>query len=620
MIFLLHPIQWAIDLQILLAMWLFTRRMNQSEINCVSKVADVLIYQADTLTDFRQLFKNRFYTVSVIAALILLFTGIIVLLASLQARPAQNFPFSSQVTTAVPDDVVIQGSARFDKGSYFIGEPASYEISLLWNSEQISPDLETFKNGIGFFPFNREGTSERQQQLGNGLMQYTLHFTLQAVDVIPSSTYQLPPPTVYFEDNENSSGELKAYRIPAPSIHIGSYYPANVSRIPLREYKGGIADPTRLRQGYMFFIGLIFLVIGGGLAWQFGRIRKINSLSEPEKLWRTFQLLQGESHTNREHLIGAELIFTDLLQVCINMSPASFWSGTEPEEQDWKEGVKRGRALFYQSYLETEPGTDLTIQVNELLDSLFAQLVEEERLKTEQVPSFAERLKQQPQIIVSCSVMVFFAVIAFTLALQPGAWRSADLQAYNEVISMREDSEAVERQYEYATGLAERVNDNRIKAAALFNAGIMAAEPGLTGQDDNGQAAILEVMFQEERVFLDALMHSTGMEDPFLLVSIIRDSLRFLTQGEASLKAAVRIAPRDEDIRRNLELIQKRKQAYAKTIQELLQEGEEDSGLGKLQRQSLMDLERFMQMEMPDEYAELEEGKDDKDYFILEGF
>jgi hypothetical protein len=42
--------------------------------------------------------------------------------------------------------------------------------------------------------------------------------------------------------------------------------------------------------------------------------------------------------------------------------------------------------------------------------------------------------------------------------------------------------------------------------------------------------------------------------------------------------------------------------------------------MGELQRQSLMDLEQFMQMEMPEEFAELEEGTDDKDYFILEGF
>ena len=93
-----------------------------------------------------------------------------------------------------------------------------------------------------------------------------------------------------------------------------------------------------------------------------------------------------------------------------------------------------------------------------------------------------------------------------------------------------------------------------------------------------------------------------------------------MTQGEAALKAAVRITPDDTMIRRNLELIHKRRGAYADTIKELLQEGEDASGMGELLRQSLMNLEDFMQMEMPDEYAELEEGKDDKDYFILEGF
>ncbi len=130
----------------------------------------------------------------------------------------------------------------------------------------------------------------------------------------------------------------------------------------------------------------------------------------------------------------------------------------------------------------------------------------------------------------------------------------------------------------------------------------------------------MAVMFQEQRVFMDALLHSLDMEDPFLLVAIIRDSIRFLTQGETALKSAIRITPDDAEIGRNLELVQKRRKAYAETILELLQEGEENSGMGELQRQSLMDLEQFMQMEMPEEFAELEEGKDDKDYFILEGF
>ena len=110
------------------------------------------------------------------------------------------------------------------------------------------------------------------------------------------------------------------------------------------------------------------------------------------------------------------------------------------------------------------------------------------------------------------------------------------------------------------------------------------------------------------------------MEDPFLLVSILRDSVRYLTMSESSLKTATRLAPADEAIRRNLELAQKRRNAYAETIQELLTQGDDSGGQGELQRQALMDLEMLLQTEMPDKYADFKEGQNNKEYFIMEAF
>jgi hypothetical protein len=116
------------------------------------------------------------------------------------------------------------------------------------------------------------------------------------------------------------------------------------------------------------------------------------------------------------------------------------------------------------------------------------------------------------------------------------------------------------------------------------------------------------------------LLHSLNMEDPFLLVAMIRDSIRYLTISESTFKSATRVNPDDENIRRNLELVHKQRNAYADTIQEILSEGEDSSDAGELQRQALMDLEMFLQTEMPDKYAEFEEGKNNKEYFILEAF
>lgn len=126
---------------------------------------------------------------------------------------------------------------------------------------------------------------------------------------------------------------------------------------------------------------------------------------------------------------------------------------------------------------------------------------------------------------------------------------------------------SIEDKYEAITEFADAATATRVKAAALYNAGTFSATPELVGQDIYQQEALLEVMFQEQRVFLDALLHSLAMEDPFLLLAMIRDGIRFMTLGETALKSAVRIDPADMDIRRNLELIQKGVMPMQKPLQ-----------------------------------------------------
>ena len=572
------------------------------------------------MTDIKRLIKNRFVLGTIISAMVLIIFALIITTFSIAGKPDRLFPFIDSSHVALADGEKIKGWATFDKDSYLIGEIARYTVRLHWDSTQLTPDIETFKNVIGFFPFNRREIFEQQRLIEGNNYEYILEITLQAVDVELSSSYTLAPPTVYFTNADNGEGGLQSYRIVAPQVHIGSYYPANVSKISLQEIKGEIDDPVFLRQGIMFLLGCLLLLLAAVMIWYFGRVRRLESLSQAEKLWREFHGINKDSMDNRDYLVRCELIFTNLLMSRIEMSPVKFWSGKEPDDEQWKHTVNQAREIFYKSYSIDKPESNLVTEIDNLLNQLFSQLVEEDHLKTEQVPVLYTRLMRQPAILSICAVLFTISLTVFIMAAQPLVWSSNDIVEYNRSMQLLQSDEAVENKYEQISNLVERVNNDKFKAAALYNAGTFAATPELTGQDKYQQFALLEVMFQEQKVFLDALLHSMNMEDPFLMIAIIRDGIRFLTQGQAALKAAVRIAPDDEAIRRNLELIQKRRQAYADTIQELLQGGEDGSGMGELQRQSLMDLEQFMQMEMPEEFAELEEGKDDKDYFILEGF
>jgi hypothetical protein len=564
--------------------------------------------------------KNRVVIGTIISALTLLLFAVLITAMSLLGKPDGLFPFADTSQEGLANSEKIKGWAEFDKDSYLIGEIARFTIRLLWDSEKLTPDIETFKNGIGFFPFNRLDIIEQQRVIDKGINEYILEISLQAVDVELSSTYILAPPTVYFADVDNNNTELLSYRIVAPKVHIGDYYPADVSNIPLMELKGEIDEPVGLRRALMIFIGCILIILAMMMIWYFGRVRRLETLSISEKLWREFHAIDKGSMDNRDYLVQCELIFTNLLMSRMDMSPVKFWSGKEPDDVHWRDTVNQARELFYKSYLSELPENIVVAETDSLLNQLFSKLVEEERLKTEQVPLLSSRLLQQPAMLSVCACLCIAAALVYIMATQPMAWSSNDIVEYNRTINLLQSDEAVENKYENISNLPESIDDERLKAAALYNAGTFATTPELTGQDKYQQQALLEVMFQEQKVFLDALLHSMNMEDPFLMIAIIRDGIRFLTQGQAALKAAVRITPEDESIRRNLELIQKRKQAYAETIQELLQGGEDTSAMGELQRQSLMDLEQFMQMEMPEEFAELEEGKDDKDYFILEGF
>lgn len=366
--------------------------------------------------------------------------------------------------------------------------------------------------------------------------------------------------------------------------------------------------------------GIILMLLAALLLWHFGRVRRPENLQEPERLWLQYRSLDRNVLSRREYLDQCERIFTGLLRFRLHVSPVLFWSGGHADTTEWKDILHKARELFYRNYLPQPPDEETVVETVRILDDMFARLTEEERLRREQQPSFLKRVSSQYGVITTATVIVIGGVLVLVFAMLPAAWLSSDVTAYNDALKLMRSDQPVEDIYEQVSKLPEQLTDPRIKSAALYNVAIFATRPELAGIDQSQQEALLAVMFQEQKVFLDALLHSLTMEDPFLLVSILRDSVRFLTISESTLKAATRIDRDDEQIRRNLELVMKRRNAYAESIEEILRGGEDSGEQGELQRQSLMDLEMLMETEMPDKYAEFEEGKNNKEYFILEGF
>lgn len=569
---------------------------------------------------FNQLIRNRIIVSSIIATLVVIVAVVILAVASLSGRPQPLFRFAAVTTPALPPEADIVGSAGFDKNSYLLGELATYRVNLQWREAAVTPDLNAFRNGIGFFPFSRRELQESRRSSGNGINEYALEIELQAVDVVPGSRYELAPPTVYYTLNGSADRELQSYRLEPPVVHVGGYYPVDVSKIEILGYKGPIVEPRLLRQTLMLTNGMLLLMVAALMLWHFGRVRRPDSLDAPERLWLLYRSLDRGLMSRREYMDQCERVFTGLLRFRLHISPVLFWSGGNADSVEWREILQQARELFYRNYLPQEPDEDTLAQMSRILDDMFARLTEEERLRREQQPTLIKRVSSQYGALTTAMVIIVAAVLVLGLALSPALWLSRDVAAYNNAAELLHSDSPAQEIYEQYSKLSEQLTDPRIKAAALYNFAVLATRAELAGINQDQQHALLAVMFQEQKIFLDALLHSLAIEDPFLLVSILRDSVRFLTVSESTLKAATRIDANDERIRRNLELVMKRRNAYAQSIEQILNGDEETGAQGEMQKQAIMDLEMFMQTEMPDEYAEFEEGKNNKDYFIMEGF
>jgi hypothetical protein len=237
---------------------------------------------------------------------------------------------------------------------------------------------------------------------------------------------------------------------------------------------------------------------------------------------------------------------------------------------------------------------------------MLAPAIDEERLRRENIPSFAGRLKQQPRVLAVTGASAAIAVLLLVLAAQPDLWLSPDLRRYNETVHLARGEESLDADAQRFAALGEAVETKIVKAAALYNAGTARARLGGPA-GEFGEDEMLHAVFQQDEpitVFLDD-------QDA---IDKLLNAGRALGVAERELKEAVRVEPQDEEIRRNLELVGKRHRAVMAAIQQLFKNA---GALPQAQRDAIVDV---LNMKMPEEFKKEDKGKDNTNYMIFERF
>lgn len=562
------------------------------------------------------------WAITALVAAICIASGALAVYASWTGQPRQIFGFEAPPPAELAPGVAIAGSASFDRDSYAIGAPVIFRVRLLYRRDLVEPDLDSFKRSINLSPFERRAVTERQQTLAGGVTEYVLEYAMQGVSVEPHGTYQMNPLVVYYTSEKGRGAGVQTLRIPPRAVHIGGYYPADVSAIPLQEQKGEIRDYPRARQAVTGVSGVVLLATAGFLLWRAGRRRPDAELSHAERLWRTFHDVPRGSMSSRAYLVSCELIFTQLLHARTAVSPRAFWSGVNPQEPAWAEAAATARVLFSRAYRPDPPLDDDVARSAALLDELFSSTVAEERLRREQSPSTLYRLKQQPAILGVSGALIGFAAFMLVLSARPDMWFSDRLARYNLAVRLAEERPRVMEAAEEFSAIGESLEDGIVKAAALYNSATLRATLSLAAGPAERQEELNTVLFQPGRSLYE-MFHELDEGQRVETVDMLSRRAEALGNAEVDLKTAIRANPQDEDIGRNLEIVIKHRKAVHDSLVEFLagQEGAFAPGEGRESAdelaESLIDVLKMMQL--PAEHVE-DAGKDDTGYHVRERF
>ena len=565
----------------------------------------------------RRVVEHRTWLLLAVLSALLVMLGFVLVVLSTSGRAL--FGFTDEVPQILEPEENIRAWIEFDKPSYLVGDVATYRIRIRWRDELAAPDLETFETSIGFYPFDHRGSVVNERRLGGGQREYVADYTLQAVNVETASTYQLDSAIVYYTLASDGHAEVQSYRVSPPPVHIGEFYPGNIASIALRPLKPAIDDARALRRLLIAGCGLALMAILSALLWQRGRKRPNAELSAEERLWRDFDALRRAPHDDRQFVVDYEQLFTRALELRAGVTPLQFWSGESLARGEWQELIAEARTMFGEAYRPEGPSVEEVERIVALIDGFLAPMVAEERLKREVHEDFFERLRQQPAVMAASGMLLVAVLVAFTLAALPSVWLSPDLKQYNAAVELLNAEGNLQQAAEAFSALSEVSEDPGVRSAALYNFGTLLADRRMTRLSREQHDNFLQAMFLPE-VTLGRLLHDMEMDAEFELVTLLTELTRQYVQAEQALKASARVAPADPDTGRNLEILGKLLRAIAGSIAQLVKQGEEGVGSQQMLSQTIIDLKLLMEAELPDDYAKIDEGKDDRDYFIMERF
>lgn len=555
-------------------------------------------------------------TAAALAALLIVL-GLVLLITSANGKAL--FEFADVPPDKLAADEDVRGWITFDQPSYRVGDPMRYRIRLRWRDARVAPDLQTFETSISFFPLDRLDYVVQHRNLGGGVQEYLAEYALQAVSVDTPTTLRLDTATIYYTEALDSHTELQSLRVNPPSVHVGEYYPENIAGIALQPLKPEIDDARTLRRSSMIFCGITLLLMAIALLWYFGRWRTYAQLPPAEQLWRDFEKLRDLKKTDRRHVVNCEAIFTKALELQSGITPIEFWSGALVEGEAWHAKIAAARCFLSTAYNAAGPSAADVAGIVDIIDDTLAPAVETERLRRESENDPIMRLRQQPLALVVSAILVATAFAAFALAALPSAWMPADIRSYNAAVSQFDESEDLQKATIAFADIAEQSDDPRVLAASQYNLGTLLADRRMTRLSREQHKNFLRAIFLPD-TSLTLLLHDLELDAEFELLTLLSELTRQYVRAEQAVQAAIRAGPYDQAMGRNLEILGKIRKAIGRTLAGLIAESEVNDDGEQLMGQTVIDLKILMQTELPDDYAKLDEGKDDRDYFILEGF
>ena len=527
--------------------------------------------------------------------------------------------FSDSAGPELAADEDIRAAIELDKPSYHQGDLIRYRLRVVWRDAEVRPDREAIENSLSFYPFDKRDALIIEQRPGGGLRELVAEFTLQAVDVAVPATYQLDTATVFYTLASEGHTDVRAVRANPPRVHLGAFLPADVSAVDLRPPKSRIDEREGRRSFLMAGCGIVLTGFAALFLWQRGRRRSDGELSAAEKLWREVDAHRRAAGEGRDDLIACERLFTAALELRAGIPATAFWADEDGIDAEWHAAVTEARGVFAAGYRH-EPTTAADIEKAQLLiGAMLDPMVHAERLERERADRFAERLRGQPGVLVGVAGMVIAALAALLLAAMPSVWIASEVRDYNEAVGRLEGDADPQAAFDAFVALSDSASGSRIRAASLYNAGTLLGDFRLMRVSRDQYDNFLRAIFLTD-LTLDRLMHDMDLDAEFELVTLLTEMTRRYVQAEDLLKATERVDPDDADARRNLEVFTKIRAAIARSLQGFVQQGEQGDGTEQMLSQTVIDLQLLMETELPDEFAREDEGKDDRDYFILERF